>query len=356
MALAATRVASSRTTPCIQSGLSTRSASSAIALYEMSGTAARWRCKAQMPRLPISSKEPPSASAANDTVMKSIDRELSTTCDLLATSSRAVPTVKATASRELHKMHSLVSNRSRCFCGRPAVPKAAQHSHCAYSPAFRPMPPAAACTMIEQCACSSARSSDSCTVHHVTGSVHASTNASFAGLLVTNAVAARAKLAIGACPRPKVAVPTICGYEDSLATTPAMSPPGGPGSPGYSPSILSTSRKLRPTACTCTSISASLRGGAEIDCDSRKRLLIAPRAWKCSLTSPYDGNRRAALSRGAEAAQLSSATSGSDRNGLQVNDVLTAESMHETGSATSCLTARPSPHSPACSALVCAIC
>ena len=35
------------------------------------------------------------------------------------------------------------------------------------------------------------------------------------------------------------------------AHTPAQSAPGGPGSPGYAPSTLSTSRKFTPTARTC---------------------------------------------------------------------------------------------------------
>ena len=39
--------------------------------------------------------------------------------------------------------------------------------------------------------------------------------------------------------------------------TPAESPPGGPGSPGYSPITLSTSRKLSPTARTCSTTSST---------------------------------------------------------------------------------------------------
>ena len=39
--------------------------------------------------------------------------------------------------------------------------------------------------------------------------------------------------------------------------TPAQSPPGSPGLPGYMPRMLSTSRKLRPTARTDTYTLAS---------------------------------------------------------------------------------------------------
>merc|ERR1712185_716152 len=126
-------------------------------------------------------------------------------------------------------------------------------SHCAYSTALSPTPPAAACTIIELPAQSPARSMAVCVVLHVTGSVHACSKDSVEGLLERKGVAAIATDASGAWPRPTVE----CGSNGASPTTPAASPPGGPGSPGYSPSTLSTSRKLRPTARTCKSTPAS---------------------------------------------------------------------------------------------------
>eukprot|EP00976_Prorocentrum_cordatum_P067428 1178744-Prorocentrum_minimum.AAC.2 len=41
------------------------------------------------------------------------------------------------------------------------------------------------------------------------------------------------------------------GMVAVMTTVPEQSPPRGPGSPGYIPSAFSTSRKFRPTACTC---------------------------------------------------------------------------------------------------------
>ena len=50
--------------------------------------------------------------------------------------------------------------------------------------------------------------------------------------------------------------PHMCRWRTALptaATTPATSPPGSPGSPGYMPSTFSTSRKFSPTARTDSS-------------------------------------------------------------------------------------------------------
>ncbi|GIM02635.1 hypothetical protein Vretimale_7413, partial [Volvox reticuliferus] len=62
--------------------------------------------------------------------------------------------------------------------------------------------------------------------------------------------------------RPNTAVPggssAASTPSPAATTTPAQSPPGAPGSPGYMPSTLSTSRKLTPTALT---LSASLPAG-----------------------------------------------------------------------------------------------
>mmetsp|Transcript_2612 Transcript_2612/g.8483 ORF Transcript_2612/g.8483 Transcript_2612/m.8483 type:complete len:234 (+) Transcript_2612:53-754(+) len=71
----------------------------------------------------------------------------------------------------------------------------------------------------------------------------------------------------------------------NAATTPAQSEPGGPGSPGYTPSTLSTSRKLRPTARTCSSTCGCSMAGIS-PCGTMRKLLIAPRASKCSRIGP----------------------------------------------------------------------
>ena len=59
--------------------------------------------------------------------------------------------------------------------------------------------------------------------------------------------------------------------------TPAASPPGGPGSPGYSPSTLSTSRKLRPAARTATSAPDGGSADEKAGCASSRRLPMEPR-------------------------------------------------------------------------------
>eukprot|EP00966_Prymnesium_polylepis_P330508 7386146-Prymnesium_polylepis.2 len=88
-------------------------------------------------------------------------------------------------------------------------------------------------------------------VLHVTGSVEASSCESGKGFSVRNWMRAPAKHARGDWPSPSTASPTAYRACSFVAmTTPEQSVPGGPGSPGYSPSTLSTSRKLRPTART----------------------------------------------------------------------------------------------------------
>ena len=113
------------------------SASSAIALYELAGSASvadcehvdmRWRTPLQTPRLPISSKVPPSPSDANDAAMKSSERLLNTACDRPADRSRVTPTAKAAPSRELHVSRTPAELTTACLCARPAVPKACARS------------------------------------------------------------------------------------------------------------------------------------------------------------------------------------------------------------------------------------
>ena len=102
-ASALARDPSNTSTPYIHLGSSAMSASSAIAQYEVAGEDARWRSDAQMLRLPISSKAPPSPSYAKDAAMKSRERLLSTVCDREAAMCRAKLIERAAPSRELHK-------------------------------------------------------------------------------------------------------------------------------------------------------------------------------------------------------------------------------------------------------------
>ena len=205
-----------------------------------------------MPRLPISSKAPPSPSDANEAAMKSSERLLSTACKRVASKRRVAPIVRAVPSRELHMASTPIARSWPCLCGCPAVPASKALSHRTYSTALSPTPPAAAWTIIELPVQSPARSMAACVVLHVTGSEHTRSKDSVEGLAARKGAAAIATDASGAWARPKVEGGSDC----ASFTTPAASPPGGPGSPGYSPSTLSTSRKLRPTARTRKSTSA----------------------------------------------------------------------------------------------------
>eukprot|EP00966_Prymnesium_polylepis_P245647 5682670-Prymnesium_polylepis.1 len=135
-----------------------------------------------MARFPISSKDPPSPSSANDDAMKSSERLLSTVSMRVAQSSASMATAQAVASRELHDCSTSVARSCACLCGFPAVPISTLPSQCPYSTAWQPMPPTAACTSMALPACGPARCSDMCTVLHVTGTVHTCSNDSATGL------------------------------------------------------------------------------------------------------------------------------------------------------------------------------
>eukprot|EP00966_Prymnesium_polylepis_P076388 1770531-Prymnesium_polylepis.2 len=176
-----------------------------------------------------------------------------------------------------HSQSSPTARRWTCLCGRPAVPSTTARTRCAYSTAFSPTPPAAAwITMqwLQRCLpCAIA----TCDVLHTTGRVDTSSNVSAAGLRVIIRVDVQARDASGASATPNTASPTVCFVNTPAALRmPAASLPGGPGSPGYSPSTLSTSRKLRPTARTRSSTCVSLVAKAGGRC-STKRFVIAPR-------------------------------------------------------------------------------
>ena len=124
------------------------SRSSAIAQYPVAGDDAAWRDDAQMLRLPISWNAAPSPSNINDAAMKSSERLLRTTRERAAHSRSAAPYVNVSPLRELPSALTPASTSCACLCGRPAVPRDAADSHCAYSIALSPTPPAAACTTI----------------------------------------------------------------------------------------------------------------------------------------------------------------------------------------------------------------
>ena len=108
------RSSSNERTPCIQSGSRAMSASIATAQYAVDGAEAAWRAKAQMLRLPISSRAPPSPSTASETGMKSSERLLSAACARPDPSNRAAPIANTEPSRELH-VPSAPTSRS-CAC------------------------------------------------------------------------------------------------------------------------------------------------------------------------------------------------------------------------------------------------
>ena len=252
-----------------------------------------------MPRLPISSKAPPSPSDANDAAMKSSERLLSTACNRPACTNRVAPIVKAAPSRELHRRAGTRSTQM----GMLVRPPRRAHEQC-----LQPLrvldrlePHAARRRLYDRHA---ARTQPGALDGRVR---RAPRDGQRARLLKRQRWRLAGEEGHG-CDRHRregrvsQAQRSECELNGASRTMPAASPPGGPGSPGYSPSTLSTSRKLRPTARTRKSTSASRRE-AMAGCGSRKRLLMAPRAWKCSRTRPSEdggavvrrGRRRLAL-------------------------------------------------------------
>eukprot|EP00964_Phaeocystis_antarctica_P004160 scaffold2240_cov75-Phaeocystis_antarctica.AAC.1 len=271
---ASARCESFCSTRCIHGGSCCMSLSIASTSYRRVTLDCRIRTALHTLRLPISSKAPPSPSSAADAEMKSSDRLLSTTAKRPAQSARAAPRANAAPPRDELNEIALGPPRtapssftSRCLYGWPAVAWTTAPSQCAYSTATSPTPPAVVCTSVAcpwySCAPPSA-------------AVHAASKESAAGLGTSNAEGPRATLARQATLNPSTAVPVRRWAEPRPAcrTTPAQSPPGGPGSPGYSPSTLITSRKLRPTARTCVSeawVDEKGGGVSEHECAPRAR-------------------------------------------------------------------------------------
>eukprot|EP00964_Phaeocystis_antarctica_P088953 scaffold56656_cov67-Phaeocystis_antarctica.AAC.2 len=230
--------------------------------YRTAARACRIRAALHTPRLPISSKAPPSPSSTVDAEMKSSDKLLSTAAKRPPQSARAAPRANAAPPRDELSEIALGPPRtaprlftSRCLYGWPAAAWTTTPSQCTYSTATSPTPPAAAWTSAACPRRSCAPPSAECTVLHVIGSVHAASKESAAGLGASHAAGPRATFARLATLNPRTAVPVRkwVAPRPACRTTPAQSAPGGPGSPGYSPSTLTTSRKLRPTARTCVS-------------------------------------------------------------------------------------------------------
>ena len=124
-----------------------------------------------------------------------------------------------------------------------------------------PTPPVAACTRMMGAAGApttpqSACTSMMCAVMQMVGAQAAVSYRTAEGLVDTSGatVAQRVPRAPGATPNTLLPTSTrltsAASTGGACTTTPAQSAPGGPGSPGYIPSTLSTSRKLMPTACT----------------------------------------------------------------------------------------------------------
>ena len=144
----------------------------------------------------------------------------------------------------------------RCLWGPPALTIAFDCSQWAYSRALRPTPPAAAWMRSPDRTTSCARVRTTCTVHHVTGSVEACSQLSAVGLRANSRASEIVILARGARPMPNTLSGRLAAVLEAPAiSAPEQSLPGGPGSPGYSPSTLSTSRKFSPTARTLSSTS-----------------------------------------------------------------------------------------------------
>ena len=158
----------------------------------------------------------------------------------------------------------------RCarLCGHPLCRRA---SYCAYSTALRPTPPAAV-FIGSRCAVAEHGQQQ-----YAAPGLPACTCSMVMPWAWVQRRQCSGRLASGAWLRPNAERVT------ASATTPAASPPGGPGSPGYSPSTFNMSRKLSPTARTRKRTRFSPTGPIAGCTDV---LLIAPRALKCKRTSP----------------------------------------------------------------------
>mmetsp|Transcript_15190 Transcript_15190/g.49318 ORF Transcript_15190/g.49318 Transcript_15190/m.49318 type:complete len:348 (+) Transcript_15190:525-1568(+) len=212
--------------------------------------------------------------------MKSAERLLSAACARDPRSKPTRPITLAPAWRELTSRRQPRLRSVWCFHGAPAEPTRDSWSQCAYSVAARPTPPAAAWTRSARRPESRRRSKPAWTVPQVLTNVLACSKLVADGLRTCKRLSARAREArqptalpndaapIERCPPPPAPRPR---------TTPEQSVPGSTLGPGYSSSTISTSRKFRPTAHTCSSTSDAASGASNGRCASTRKSAIAPR-------------------------------------------------------------------------------
>ena len=125
------------------------------------------------------------------------------------------------------------------------------------------------------------------TVHQVDGSVETCRAEMHAGRCVISRASVRARTKDERQPAdmPNTSLPRRIRVMPLpvAVTTPAQSLPGSSLGPGYSSSTSSTSRKLRPIALTCISISPSAQvGEAKAVCSRSSIPATAPRYARCA--------------------------------------------------------------------------
>eukprot|EP00959_Pyramimonas_sp_CCMP1952_P248446 5193060-Pyramimonas_sp.AAC.4 len=173
------------------------------------------------------------------------------------------------------------------FLTEPAVPWHHPPMPCTSCTPAWPTPPDAACTSAHMLpALLLPQAWDACpnataTVMNAVGRVLASMNPSAAGLGATSRASHATCVPRHPGARPSTAVPagreSECCADAPPTMTPAQSLPGAPGSPGYIPSTLRTSRKLMPTARTRSCWVSALMPSCGNTAALATRLLREPR-------------------------------------------------------------------------------
>ena len=263
---------------------------------------------------------------------------------------------KAALLRELKTTRTPPYRSHPCLCGLPALAHGTIWSQCVYSNDASPTPPAPACSKHACLAAVLLMLNAVCDVLHTVGREHACSGDIKLAFRDNRRASARASVARGAVAIPNAMTPygnATAQLELRAVITPAQSPPRGPGSPGYSPSRLSTSRKLSPAACTRSSTSKGANNGPKGGCGPICRLLTAPRDAKDACTATHsDGRARQSRS----ACRVRPRTASSDSTKPVCSRPISSRSqpaeppmsMQEScAEGASCLEARTSPHAPA---------